>query len=299
MKWIPPSIALVLFLFVTSPGAAQWRAAETRLMTEWGSKVTPDSVWTEYPRPQFQRSTWTNLNGLWSYAVTAKDAALPKQWDGELLVPFAPEAPLSGVGRLIQPEEMVWYRRTFATPKVQGDERTLLNFEAVDYEATVWLNGKEIGKHRGGHTPFSFDITDGLNSSGENELVIRVVDATEGYQLHGKQKLRNEGIWYTRVTGIWQTVWLEQVPSLRLEDVDYLCDVQSGSITVTPKIVGKAAGSKFRVTASFQGSEVATATGDGPVTLKIAMPSYGVLRNRTCTTCGSSFSTQAARWWTL
>ncbi len=249
---------------------AQWKPAETRLMTEWGRAIKPDSVWAEYPRPQFQRNKWTNLNGLWAYAVTPKSSDKPSQWNGEILVPFSPESPLSGVGRLIEPTEALWYRRSL--PAATSGLRSVLNFEAVDYETTVWVNGKEIGKHQGGHTPFSYDITDALKASGENELMIRVDDATEGYQLHGKQKLKNEGIWYTRVTGIWQTVWLEQVPSTHLTDLDYECDIVAGTVAVTPKLSNPIAGGKVRVTASFQGQPAGKAEGIGPIKLTISNP---------------------------
>ena len=271
MKRIPPFVACV-FVFamcvVTSDSVSgQWKPAETRLITEWGRALKPDAVWQEYPRPQMERSNWTNLNGLWSYAITTKDSAKPTKWDGQLLVPFAPEAPLSGVGRLVEPIEALWYRRSFTTPKTNG-QQTLLNFEAVDYDATVWVNGKEVGSHRGGHTPFTFDITDAL-VNGENELVVRVLDATEGYQLHGKQKLRNEGIWYTRVTGIWQTVWMEQVPTVHLRDLNYACDIDKGTITVTPEFSKSSEGAKIRVTASFKGQEVGKGECAGPVTIAI------------------------------
>ena len=251
---------------------AQWKPAETRLMTEWGRALKPDAVWAEYPRPQLERSNWTNLNGLWSYAITPQNAAIPTKWDGQLLVPFCPEAPLSGVGRLIEPTEALWYRRML--PSMKGvdkpaGQRTMLNFEAVDYDATVWVNGKQLGSHRGGHTPFAFDVTDALRGDGADELVLRVLDATEGYQLHGKQKLRNEGIWYTRVTGIWQTVWMEQVPATFLRDLNYACDIGKGSITVTPELSKPDAAAKIRVTASFKGQEVGKGEATGPVTITI------------------------------
>ncbi len=271
MKRISPFVAFVCataFLFITSDFAsAQWKPAATRLMTEWGRAINPQAVWTEYPRPQFERSNWTNLNGLWSYAITAKDAVKPTKWDGQLLVPFAPEAPLSGVGRLVEPSEALWYRRSFASAKT-GGLQSLLNFEAVDYDATVWVNGQQVGSHRGGHTPFELDITEAL-VDGENELIVRVLDATEGYQLHGKQKLRNEGIWYTRVTGIWQTVWMEQVPATHLRDLNYACDIDKGSITVTPEYSRPDASAKIHVTASLKGQEVGKGEGNGPVTIVI------------------------------
>ncbi len=275
MKRISPFVALlcILTFFVATPkpSQAQWKPSQTRLMTEWGRAIKPDAVWSEYPRPQLARTEWANLNGIWSYAITPKDAAQPKAWDGQLLVPFAPEAPLSGVGRLVEPSEALWYRRTFSTSKSEGLQ-TLLNFEAVDYEASVWVNGQLIGAHRGGHTPFSFNITGALKKAGENELVVRVLDATEGYQLHGKQKLRNEGIWYTRVTGIWQTVWIESVPEMRIDDLDYACDIAIGAVTITPKVTNLKEGASIRLTASFNGEAVGETKGDAsrPLSLTFA-----------------------------
>ena len=265
-------LAIAILLFIVNLVQAQWKPAETRLMTEWGRSLKPDSVWSEYPRPQFQREKWTNLNGLWSYAVSPKGAGKPTQWNGEILVPFCPESPLSGVGRLIEPTEALWYRRALPAPTT--GLRSILTFEAVDYETTVWVNEKQIGTHRGGHTPFSFDITDSLKSVGVNELIVRADDATEGYQLHGKQKLKNQGIWYTRVTGIWQTVWLEQVPTMHLLDLDYACDIAVGSVTVTPTIANDANGSKVRVTASLKGQPAGKAEGAGAVTLTLSNPQF-------------------------
>ena len=245
---------------------AGWKPVEGGMFTRWGRELDAGKVWQEYPRPQMERENWTNLNGLWSYAITPKDAPKPASWDGEILVPFAPEAALSGVGRMIEPNQNLWYKRVI---KGGGKDRTLLHFEAVDYQTTVWVNGKEVGAHTGGHTPFSFDISAALND-GENELVVRVYDATEGFQLHGKQKLRQGGIWYTRVSGIWQTVWMEQVPERFIRDLDYACDIKSGSVMVTPKLSGNAlADEKLRVTASFAGSKVAESTGTSAVALKI------------------------------
>jgi hypothetical protein len=238
------------------------------MMTKWGRELKADAVWQEYPRPQMERGGWTNLNGLWDYAVTAKEETTPAAWAGQILVPFCPESSLSGVGRLIEPNEALWYKRPLPGPK--DGKRTLLTFEAVDYTATVWVNGKRVGSHTGGFTPFSYDITDALKAD-DNELIVRVDDATEGYQLHGKQKLKNEGIWYTRVTGIWQTVWLEDVNERFITDIDYACDIRSGTLEVTPELSGKATeGEKIKVTASIGGQEVATGSGSGTVSLTIA-----------------------------
>jgi len=264
--------ALALALAGIAPASAEWQPVEDKMLTPWAAKVSPDAPWSEYPRPQLQRKEWTNLNGLWNYAVTDKDARHPGPWAGEILVPFCPESALSGVGRQVEPNEALWYERSLPGPK-EG-KRTLLHFEAVDYDTTVWVNGTEVGSHRGGHTPFSFDITDELLADG-NLLRVRVHDATEGFQLHGKQKLDNGGIWYTRVTGIWQTVWLEQVPERFLRDLDFDCDIRAGSLDITPKLGGAPVDGErveFRV---YDGQRVVSETswrGEGAARLKIADP---------------------------
>jgi hypothetical protein len=268
-RMIRAAAAFSLVLCVTAPLSAEWKPVAGGMVTEWGRQLKPDQVWTEYPRPQFVRDAWTNLNGLWSYAVTAKDAGKPTSWAGEILVPFGPESALSGVGRLIEPTEALWYRRIL--PPQKPGLRTLLHFEAVDYQATVWLNGREIGAHTGGHTPFSFDVTEALRA-GENELVLRVLDETEAWQLHGKQHLVPGGIWYTRVTGIWQTVWMEQVPPMHLTGLGYACDIEAGTVTITPTIAGQTDKPTLRIAASFEGKPVAKAEGAGPVTLTLPQP---------------------------
>ncbi|MDF1754549.1 MAG: sulfatase-like hydrolase/transferase [Verrucomicrobiales bacterium] len=181
------------------------------MRTPWADEVTPDNVWQEYPRPQLRRDNWTNLNGLWDYAVTTGSRQhFPEKWDGKILVPFAIEAPLSGVEKRFSPDDALWYQREVTIKK--GGKRHLLNFEAVDYETQVWVNGIKIGTNIGGNLPFSFDVTDALKD-GSNIVTLRVTDATDSkYQLHGKQRLNPKGIWYTPVSGIWQTVWLEEVP---------------------------------------------------------------------------------------
>ena len=245
--------------------ASSWKPAENTMLTPWGEKLDPSNVWKEYPRPQMERAQWKNLNGLWDYAVTAKDAGQPASWNGEILVPFAIEAPLSGVGRKLQPTEELWYHRSIDLGK-KMDGRLLLHFEAVDYASEVWINGTKVGSHVGGNLPFSFDITD-VSNDGQNEIIVRVLDATDKpgtYQLRGKQVQDNQGIWYTPVSGIWQTVWLETVPASYIESLKISTKI-SGAITIEPVIHGKGA---LRTTAYFNGKQVAT----GDQNLKIETP---------------------------
>jgi len=241
------------------------------MRTRWGQEVTAENAWREYPRPQLQRTGWTNLNGHWEYAVTPKEQSeAPADWDGEILVPFAIEAPLSGVEERITPDDALWYRRTFDADATDG-RRTLLNFEAVDYRSTVWVNGEKVGENTGGNLPFSFDITEALEP-GTDELVVRVTDATDtAYQLHGKQVLAPRGIWYTPVSGIWQTVWMEDVPVVCIDGLKVTTSID-GRVNVKVDIVNPIGRTPApEVVALFEGIEVAKAVGRD-VTLTIPEP---------------------------
>jgi len=234
--------SLVALAFAALTHAAEWQPATPRLTTPWTAEVTPETAWQEYPRPQMVREEWTNLNGLWKYAIVPRDAEQPTKWDGEILVPFAVESALSGVQKPVSPDQRLWYRRTFAKPELPAGQRLLLHFGAVDWEATVWVNGKQVGEHRGGYDPFSFDITDALNGDVEQEIVVAVWDPTDSsYQPRGKQVLKPDGIWYTAVTGIWQTVWLEPVPAVRIESLTIVPYVKNGAVKVTANTVGDVA----------------------------------------------------------
>jgi len=246
--------------------AADWQPVTNKMMTQWGCEVTARNAWREYPRPQFERKGWQNLNALWDYAITAKDAARPTAWGGKILVPFCVEATLSGVGKELQPDQALWYRRSVDLKPKDG-HRVFLNFEAVDYHATVWVNGQQVGEHIGGNTAFSFDITSALKT-GVNEIVVRVWDATAATQMCGKQRLNPNGIWYTRVSGIWQTVWLEEVSTQHLVDMKITTTINPATITIVPTVEG-ARGSMLRVTALFKGRKVTSATGSGEIKLAI------------------------------
>jgi beta-galactosidase len=252
-------LILILVLPMIS-SASDWKMAEASLTTEWGETVTPDNAWTEYPRPQLQRENWTNLNGLWNYSVTTKDASEPGNWNGEILVPYCLESPLSGVGRLLEPSEALWYERTFELGTMPSG-KLLLNFEAVDYLSDVWVNGEHVGSHQGGNLPFTFDITKAVKT-GTNSVRLKVLDETsaEGsFQLRGKQRLDNRGIWYTRVSGIWQTVWLEEVPEIHIQALRVQTKM-SGKVNIEVKTSSSSV-QKVEATLSRNGRKVATGFG--------------------------------------
>lgn len=152
---------LALWLLASLHGAApnDWRIAPGRLTTTWGDKITPDNAWREYPRPQFVREQWENLNGLWDYAIARRTAPAPERYEGKILVPFAVEAALSGVARKVTPEDRLWYRRTWTVPTAWRGQRVLLHFGAVDYACSLWINGGLVGAHTGGSDAFHFDVT--------------------------------------------------------------------------------------------------------------------------------------------
>ena len=230
------------------------------MKTRWASDVDPKNVWPEYPRPQMTRENWENLNGYWQYAIQDKSAKQPSKFEGEILVPFPVESELSGVKRLVGDDKYLWYKKSFKAPKTKSGEKVLLHFGAVDWESTVYINGKEVGMHKGGYDPFSFDITKYLKKKGDQEVVVRVWDPTDsGTQARGKQVANPRGIWYTPVTGIWQTVWLETVPEDYIKLVKITPNVDqrraeldlqlsslknSGTIVVRAMADGKEVGSK-------------------------------------------------------
>jgi beta-galactosidase/beta-glucuronidase len=234
------SLAFALLVMAAAPCDARPQDASppgdriytSDLMTRWGRTVTPDNAWRSYPRPQMKRERWHNLNGEWDYAIRPKAEPQPDRMDGKILVPFAVESKLSGVARKVGPDDRIWYRRSFSVPGDWSGERVLLHFGAVDFEAHVQVNGALVGSHRGGSDTFAFDITDYLKS-GDNELLVQVTDPTsQGAQPRGKQQLVPGSIWYTPVSGIWQTVWLEPVPALRIEDVSVTPDIDAGELEV-------------------------------------------------------------------
>ena len=208
-----------------------YKMKPVQIHTKWAKEVSPTKALKEYPRPQMVRENWTNLNGLWSYGITAKDADRPAGFSGKILVPYPIESALSGVKKMLKPTENLWYKRNFNVSAKAG-ERTLLHFGAVDWQAKVFVNGKEVGSHTGGYTEFSFDITAALKA-GENELVVKVFDPTDqGIGPHGKQVSNPENIYYTPSSGIWQTVWLETVPEAFISGIVITPDIDKSVVKV-------------------------------------------------------------------
>lgn len=195
-------------------------------------KVDKNCPLNEYPRPQFQRDFWVNLNGEFDYAITDENITFPERYDGKILVPFAVESALSGVEKPVYEKDRIWYKKNFTLSKEFNNKRVILNFGAVDWQCKVFINRNLAGEHTGGYNAFSFDITDYL-VKGENELIVYVYDPTDaGWQQRGKQATMSHGFWYTGTSGIWQTVWLEAVDKSSIESVKLLPDIDHGTINV-------------------------------------------------------------------
>jgi beta-galactosidase/beta-glucuronidase len=256
-----PTIALTLLCLPALSGA-DWKPAESPLTTPWTSQVNPDRPLPEYPRPQLARPDWINLNGLWDYAIRPLEEPAPPRYDGQILVPFPVESALSGVKQPLTPQQRLWYRRTFTAPGTAPNlkgKRLLLHFGAVDWRTEVWVNGKFAGKHEGGYDPFTFDITTALKGTGPEEIVVGVWDPSDsGPQPRGKQVLNPNGIWYTAVSGIWQTVWLEPVPERYVSELTMTPDLDGRKLLLT--VHSTSAGS-FTAVASLAGKQVGRVSG--------------------------------------
>lgn len=236
MKRLILTIGIVLGMLLNA--SAQWVPQGDKIKTLWAEKLDPQNVLPEYPRPVMERADWKNLNGLWDYAILPMGKKEPQSYDGKILVPFAVESSLSGVMKRVGSKNELWYKQTFSIPSNWKSKSVLLHFGAVDWKADVFLNDIKIGSHTGGFTSFSFDITPYLKS-GEQKLVVKVWDGTdEGFQPRGKQVNNPEGIWYTPVTGIWQTVWLEPVNSRYISRVTTVPDIDRESLLVDVSTVG-------------------------------------------------------------
>ena len=267
------NIAMIaLSLLATGAASAQYAPAGDKIRTPWAEQIDVNNVWKEYPRPIMERTAWKNLNGLWSYAVKPKGEAQPTKWDGEILVPFCIESSLSGVGKTLGDKNELWYNRTFTVPAQWKKQNVLLHFGAVDWKADVWVNDVKVGSHTGGYVPFSFDITQALKA-GENKLTVRVWDPTDrGYQPRGKQVSNPEGIWYTPVSGIWQTVWIEPVAAMHIENLRILPNVDANTVTVTVQKSVECPAMMAEVKVLDGGKLVAAARGINNEPVEVRMP---------------------------
>lgn len=241
---------------------AQWKPAGDKIKTQWAEQVNPKSVLPEYPRPLMERSEWQNLNGEWEYAIKPLGEVEPASFDGNILVPFAVESSLSGVQKEVGEKNELWYKRSFTVPAKWKGKDVMLNFGAVDWKAEVFVNDVLVGSHKGGYTPFLFNITPFLKGSGAQKLVVRVWDPSDkGYQPIGKQTSNPQGIWYTSVTGIWQTVWLEPVASNHITAVKSIPNVDANALNVTVGASTPCVTSIVEVKLLDKGAVVASAKG--------------------------------------
>ncbi len=207
------------------------------MLTPWGEKLDKNNILPEYPRPQMRRASFINLNGTWDYAFTKAGEKQPEKWDGKILVPFSPECELSGVGRVLRPDEYLWYRRDWVRPEDMSG-RVILHFGAVDQSCTVYINGLRAYRHKGGYLPFEFDAT-GFLSKDINELSLSVRDESDAsYHSRGKQKMKHSGIWYTPQSGIWQSVWAECVPKDCIRKLHITPDYDNALVRINADIVG-------------------------------------------------------------
>jgi beta-galactosidase/beta-glucuronidase len=262
-------VFFVLLLNHSYGQEAAWKMVEGRITSPWATEVDPANPLPEYPRPQMVRETWLNLNGLWDYAILPDKHTGAPSYQGKILVPFAVESALSGVGKTAGKENRLWYRRTVSLPKSFKGKTVLLHFGAVDWRCEVFVNGKKVGAHEGGYDPFYFDIT-GAVRSGSQEIVVNVWDPTdEGPQPRGKQVNKPNSIWYTPVTGIWQTVWLEAVPETYIQSTRQTPDIDRSNITVKTVIANQQAGDKVAVSVWEGSKQIGRGEGNGDVVINV------------------------------
>ena len=276
MKKLKLLFAILLMASFSNAQQTGWKIVPGHITTKWADEVSPANTLPDYPRPQMQRSEWQNLNGLWQYSIVpdSDNSAIPIKFQGNILVPFAVESALSGVGKTVGKDNILWYQRTIATPKNLKGKRLLLHFGAVDWRSDIYVNGKNMGRHEGGYDPFTFDITDALKKGTKQQLTVRVWDPTnDGPQPHGKQVVHPEGIWYTSVTGIWQTVWLETVPGTYIVSTKQTPDLDNENIAISASVQNRQPGDELSISAWKGNEKVAEKTGaDTSIILSIPDP---------------------------
>jgi beta-galactosidase/beta-glucuronidase len=251
--------------------SSAWKIAEGKIVTQWAEQVKPGAPLQEYPRPQMVRNNWQNLNGLWDYAIIAKAETKPSAYAGKILVPFAVEAALSGVGKTVGKDSLLWYKTSFAVPATMKGQNVLLHFGAVDWETEVYVNGQKVGTHRGGFDPFTFDITSALKK-GSQQLEVRVWDpSSDGPQPRGKQVKRPNSIWYTSVTGIWQTVWIEGVPKTYIASTMQVPDIDKQTLNITANVENLQGADEVKISAWDGANKIAEQTSKGNTQASLAV----------------------------
>jgi beta-galactosidase/beta-glucuronidase len=249
---------VLIALFLGFLANAQWKPQGDKIKTKWAAQVDPNKTLAEYPRPIMERSQWKNLNGLWNYKIQELGKTTPSSYDGQILVPFAVESSLSGVMKEVGAEKELWYETNFSLDSKWKGKNILLHFGAVDWKTEVWVNDVKVGSHTGGYTPFSFDITPFVKKRKNQKLVVKVWDpSNDGTQPRGKQVKNPEGIWYTPVTGIWQTVWIEPVNKTSITELRTTPNVDQNSVTIKANVAGAEAGDFIEITVFDGGREIA------------------------------------------
>jgi beta-galactosidase/beta-glucuronidase len=249
---------LIFTVLVYSAAAQSWQPAGDRIKTSFAEKVNPASPLPEYPRPQLERNLWLNLNGLWDYALVTRGSSAPSAFDGKILVPYPVESSLSGVQKTVGETQELWYQRTFSVPAAWKGKNLLLHFGAVDWKADVWINDIKVGSHKGGYTPFSFDITPFI-VKGDQKLTVKVWDPSDkGFQPRGKQVERPQSIWYTPVTGIWQTVWIEPVETVYISHLKTVPNIDGENISVLASTEGTTSSDVLEVSVLENGKVIST-----------------------------------------
>ncbi len=264
-------IMLASVVWTSSTLSLDWQVAHCSLQTPWAANVSPTNALPDYPRPQMVRADWMNLNGLWDYSITSDTAEISPAYQGQILVPYPVESALSGVMRKFDEHSILWYHRTFTVPTNWSGRRVLLHFGAVDWETKIFLNGREICRHRGGYDAFSCDITGAITKTGIQDLVVAVTDPTEGDQPRGKQSRKPEGIFYSACSGIWQTVWLEPVPVSSITDLKMVPDLDAGVLRLLVATAGNDNDLQVEATALAGGTEAGNVIGAANAELNLSL----------------------------